>query len=53
VPVQSLAGFFRQIWASGAAGAEVTVTVHRDGRAHDVHVKSADRADFLKAPKLQ
>jgi S1-C subfamily serine protease len=53
VPVESLAGFFRQIWASGQAGAEVTVTVPRDGRELAMHVKSADRADFLKAPKLQ
>ncbi|MCC6315921.1 MAG: serine protease [Thermomicrobiales bacterium] len=52
VPVESLADLFRKIWATGDAGVDVPVTVLRDQRALDITVKSADRATFLKTPRM-
>jgi S1-C subfamily serine protease len=48
-----LAPLFRTIWALGPAGTEIVLTVMRDGSRVQVHVKSADRGDFLKKPVLQ
>lgn len=50
--VGNLASFFRRIWASGEAGVEVPLTIHRAGRTFDALVASADRARFLKTPRL-
>ena len=47
-----LADFFRSVWALGAAGVEVPLTLARDGDVLRITVKSADRSDFLKKPKL-
>jgi S1-C subfamily serine protease len=51
--VTSLADFYRKVWASGHAGAEIPIEVVRDSRTLWVRVKSADRASFLKQPRLQ
>jgi S1-C subfamily serine protease len=51
-PVSTLADMFRRIWRCGDAGTEVPLTVAREGGLVQVRVKSADRADFLKKPKL-
>jgi S1-C subfamily serine protease len=51
-PVSTLAGLFRSIWALGTAGVDVPLTIHREGRGMAVNVKSADRDDFLKKPRL-
>ncbi len=51
-PVATLAQLYRGIQAQGDAGVEVPLTVHRDGRTFDVHVRSSDRARMFKAPKL-
>jgi S1-C subfamily serine protease len=51
-PVASLAGFWRKVWAGGAAGSEVALQVVRDNETLQVRVLSADRSRFLKAPKL-
>ena len=50
--VNDLAGLFRRIWSLGNAGVEVPLTIYRDGRTFDLHVPSADRRKFLKAPRL-
>jgi S1-C subfamily serine protease len=50
--VAGLAGFFRRIWSLGPAGVEVPLTIERDGKQFDVSVRSADRGQFLKAPRL-
>ena len=50
--VPDLAGLWRRVWASGSAGAEVRFQIERDSRPHRVSVRSADRASFLKSPKL-
>jgi S1-C subfamily serine protease len=51
--VQSLADFYRKIWASGPAGTEIPIEVLRDDRTVWVRVKSVDRRSLLKAPRLQ
>ena len=50
--VSDLAGLFRRIWAQGHAGVDVPLTVYRDGKTFELHVPSADRRRFLKAPRL-
>jgi S1-C subfamily serine protease len=50
--VRDLAGFFRRVWAQGAAGVEVPVSVYRDGETLDVKVKSSERNRFLKGPSV-
>jgi S1-C subfamily serine protease len=51
-PVASLAGFWRKVWAAGPAGSEVVLQLSRDNEPVTVRILSADRARFLKAPKL-
>jgi S1-C subfamily serine protease len=50
--VQGLADLFRKVWRLGQAGVEVPLTVVREGNARPVRLKSADRTDFLRKPKL-
>jgi S1-C subfamily serine protease len=50
--VSGLAELFRSIWRIGPAGAEVPLTISRDGAVSQVRVRSGDRQDFLKKPDL-
>jgi S1-C subfamily serine protease len=50
--VAALAEFFRNIWALGAAGVKVPLTVYHEGEIAEVAVESSDRNRFLKAPRL-
>lgn len=50
--VDSLAGFFRQVWAQGSAGSVIPMKIHRDGRFVDLAVPSTDRALLLKRPVM-
>lgn len=50
--VSELFETWQRVWATGAAGAEVHIRVDRNGRMFDVAIQSADRASYLKAPKL-
>ena len=51
--VEGLADFYRKVWSSGPAGAELPMRIVRDGRESWLRVKSADRNSFLKKPQLQ
>ncbi|WP_431321225.1 S1C family serine protease [Rhizobium sp. YTU87027] len=51
--VDGLADFYRKVWSSGPAGAEIPMRVLRDGREAWLRVRSADRNAFLKKPQLQ
>ena len=51
--VDGLADFYRKVWESGPAGAEVPMRVVRAGRETWLRVKSADRSSFLRKPHLQ
>jgi len=50
--VRGLAEFFRTVWRLGAAGVEVPLTLSRAGDVVHITVKSGDRNDFLRKPKL-
>jgi S1-C subfamily serine protease len=50
--VHGLAELFRAVWRLGAAGGDVPLTLARAGDVIQVTVKSADRTDFLRKPKL-
>ena len=50
--VTDLASLYRKLWARGAAGIDVPLTIFRDGRTLEIEVRSADRARFLKSPSL-
>jgi len=50
--VRDLASFFRGIWAQGAAGVEVPISIYRDGETMELRVKSSERNRFLKGPSL-
>lgn len=50
--VASLADLFRKVWALGAAGTEVPLTLAREGALISVRLQSVDRNDFLKKPML-
>ena len=50
--VSGLAAMFRRIWRSGPAGSEVALTLSRRGASSKLQIRSADRNDFLKKPRL-
>jgi S1-C subfamily serine protease len=50
--VTGLAQLFRKIWSLGPPGSEVPMTLAREGSISRVKLRSADRADFLKKPRL-
>jgi S1-C subfamily serine protease len=50
--VTSQTAFYKTMWALGAAGVDVPLTVHHEGVTFDVTVTSTDRFKLLKAPKL-
>jgi len=50
--VTELAELWRAVWARGDAGVEVTLTLVRGERERRVRVATADRASFLKRPRL-
>jgi len=52
VEVTSLADFFRHVWALGAAGVDVPLTLDREGDVFNVRITSADRSLFTKAVRL-
>jgi S1-C subfamily serine protease len=47
-PVNGLAQFFRQIWATGPAGVKVTLSILQKTQVRDIQVLSGDRYRFLK-----
>jgi S1-C subfamily serine protease len=50
--VTDLAGLWRKVWSLGNAGAPVPLRVDRDGGLQVVRVISADRASFLRGPRM-
>jgi S1-C subfamily serine protease len=51
-PVAGLAALFRKIWSCGPAGAEVPLAFSRRGATSTVRIRSADRHDYLKKPRM-
>jgi len=50
--ISSHTAFYRKLWALGAAGVEVPLTVYHEGVTFDVVLTSTDRAKLLKGPRL-
>ena len=50
--VVDLAGLWRRVWASGDAGADVAMRLLRDAKVLMAHIRSADRASYLKTPRV-
>lgn len=50
--ISNLADFYRSMWALGAAGVEVPLTLEREGDVFDLRVASTDRRALLKTPRL-
>jgi S1-C subfamily serine protease len=50
--VSDLATLYRRIWARGAAGVDIPLTIYREGRTFEQTVPSSDRNRFFKAPSL-
>jgi len=48
----SLADFLRKVWRLGGPGVEVPLMLAREGDVLRLSVRSADRSDFLKKPRL-
>jgi S1-C subfamily serine protease len=46
--VGTLADFYRAIWAMGAAGVTVPITVLQGAQVREIRIESASRYDFLK-----
>ena len=53
VDFSDLGDFYRKVWGMGEAGVEVPIEIVREGRALGVKIRSANRAAFLKRPRLQ
>jgi S1-C subfamily serine protease len=51
-PILDLVAMYRSIWAIGEAGAEIPLTLERDGITFDVVINSGDRTDYLKSPQM-
>jgi S1-C subfamily serine protease len=48
--VEGLAEFYRNVWALGDAGVEVTLSILRGTEIRDITVRSGDRYEFLQQP---
>ena len=49
--VDTLADFYRSLWASGAAGTSIPLTLIRGGTRLHMNLRSVDRGDLLKRPQ--
>ncbi len=50
--ISDLGGLWRRVWAAGSAGAEVRLRLGRETSTLALTVRSADRASFLKSPRM-
>jgi S1-C subfamily serine protease len=50
--VSDLGDLWRRLWASGAPGVRVRLTIARDGQPREVDIRTTDRSAFLKQPRL-
>lgn len=51
-PVEDLGDLWRKLWATGAAGVTVKLTISRNGRRLELPCHTASRESFLKQPSL-
>jgi S1-C subfamily serine protease len=51
-PVKGLGDFFRKVWALGAAGVDVPLSVLQETEIRRIIVKSANRREYLRIPPV-
>ena len=51
IPVQSMADFYRKVWAQGEPGDTISITVVNDRGIRELSVRSADRYRWLRLPR--
>ncbi len=51
VEVESLADFYRSLWALGPPGVDAPLTLDREGDVFEVRITSRDRKSYLKTAK--
>jgi serine protease Do len=49
--LESVADFYRKIWASGPPGVEITLSVNREGQDMHLAIRTSDRRRLMRAPK--
>jgi S1-C subfamily serine protease len=47
-PVESMADFYRKLWAAGGPGDEVTLTLLKGTSMQELKVRAGDRYDWLR-----
>jgi S1-C subfamily serine protease len=47
--VATLADFYRRLWAAGAPGTRIHLSVQQAGATRDIEVRSIDRQDYMRA----
>ena len=52
-PVENSASLYRKLWAIGPAGVDVALRIERDGETLHLGVKTVDRTQLLRKPRLQ
>jgi S1-C subfamily serine protease len=52
-PVADLAAFYRSVWRQGPPGTDVVLTLARGGSPVRITVRTGDRGDYLRKPRLQ
>ncbi len=50
--IGSLAEFYRALWSAGPPGTEIALRLVRDERSLTLRIRSANRVDLLKKPRL-
>ncbi len=50
--ITDLGTLWRKVWASGRPGEVVALKIDREGEALNIRIKSADRASYLRGPRL-
>lgn len=49
--VHDQVAFYRQLWSSGPAGADIELQVFKEGRVQSIRIHSIDRIDALRKPR--
>ena len=50
-PVESMADFYRKVWAQGGPGDTISLTVVKGADVHELEVRSADRYQWLRTQR--
>lgn len=51
IPVESMADFYRKVWAQGGPGDVISLTVVKGAEVQELEIRSADRYQWLRTPR--